>query len=199
VQLNLGAFSQLRHLSAHWDNISETLSEADALQYLDLWHFEGEEIADLRVHAPLTHLKLVDSRNLYSLDGIEAFPDLRFLFVGLARELSDLDAVTALARSLEELEIETCLGVTAIDPIGELTNLRFLSVSDCGRIDSFRPLASLTELDALYAWGSTRVLDADLTPLLTLPKLRQVRMRDRREYRPRIRDIPTSTLFADGR
>ena len=88
--------------------------------------------------------------------------------------------------------------MTAIDAIGALENLRFLGVSDCGRIDSLGPLANLTELEVLYAWGSTRVLDGDLTPLLKLPKLREIRMRDRHEYKPRIRDIPSSTLFAGG-
>jgi hypothetical protein len=96
------------------------------------------------------------------------------------------------------LEIETCLGLTALEAIGVLRKLSFLGVSDCGRIDSLSPLANLTELEVLYAWGSTKILDGDLTPLLKLPMLREIRMRDRREYRPRIRDLPASTLFADS-
>jgi hypothetical protein len=88
--------------------------------------------------------------------------------------------------------------VAAIDAVGALRNLRFLGVSDCGRIDSLSPLANLTKLEVLYAWGSTRIVDSDLTPLVKLPMLREIRMRDRREYRPRIRDIPASTLFASS-
>jgi internalin A len=198
VQIDLGALSRLRRLSTHWDNISETLSYASGLEHLEVWQFDGEDIADLDLEAPLTRLKLVDTPNLLSLDGIEAFSELTFFFVALARELDDLDAIPAVADNLKELEIETCLGVTAIDAVGALENLRFLGVSDCGRIDSLSPLANLTELEVLYAWGSTRVLDGDLTPLLKLPRLREIRMRDRREYKPRIRDIPSSTLFAGG-
>jgi internalin A len=198
VQVDLSALSRLRRLSAHWDNISETLGYANGLGHLELWHFDGEDVADLGLEAPLTRLKFVDTPNLRSLNGIEAFSELTSFFVALARELNDLDAITALANSLKELEIETCLGVTAVDAIGALRNLRFFGVSDCGRIDSLSPLANLTNLEVLYAWGSTRVLDGDLTPLAKLPMLREIRMRDRREYRPRIRDIPASTLFAGG-
>jgi hypothetical protein len=198
VQIDLGALSRLRRLSAHWDNVSETLSDARGLEHLHLWHFDGEDVADLGLDAPLTRLKLVDTPDLLSLDGIQAFSKLASFFVAVARELNDLDAITALADSLRELEIETCLGLTALDAIGVLRNLSFLGVSDCGRIDSLSPLANLTELEVLYAWGSTRILDGDLNPLLKLPMLREIRMRDRGAYRPRIRDIPVSTIFVDS-
>jgi len=44
----------------------------------------------------------------------------------------------------------------------------------------------LTLLECLYAWGSTRVEDGDLSPLLTLSRLKEIRMRDRPEYQPKL-------------
>jgi Phage Tail Collar Domain len=38
---------------------------------------------------------------------------------------------------------------------------------------SLGPLANLTKLECLYAWGSTRVEDSYLSPLLWLPRLKR--------------------------
>jgi len=65
-----------------------------------------------------------------------------------------------------------------------------VSVSDCGTIESFKPLGRLHRLEELHAWGTTVVADGDLTPVAQLPMLREVRMRNRRHYRPRVADLP---------
>jgi internalin A len=69
-----------------------------------------------------------------------------------------------------------------------------LSVSDCGTIDTIAPLANLHNLEWLSAWGSTRILDGDMQPLAQLPRLAEIRMRDRATYHPRI-----STLKAKAK
>ena len=61
-----------------------------------------------------------------------------------------------------------------------------LKVANCGDIASLAPLRGLDELEEFFAWESTRVVDGDLSVLLELPKLREIGMRDRREYRPRV-------------
>jgi internalin A len=66
-----------------------------------------------------------------------------------------------------------------------LVGLSFLGASDCREIDSLGPLISLENLEVLYAFGTTRIVDNDLSPLLALPRLREVRLKDRREYKPR--------------
>jgi hypothetical protein len=45
-----------------------------------------------------------------------------------------------------------------------------------------------------YAWGSTRILDGDLSPLARLPRLKQIRMRNRRGYRPAVGDLVASVF-----
>jgi hypothetical protein len=47
-------------------------------------------------------------------------------------------------------------------------------------------------LETFCAWGSTRVLDADLTPLTRLRRLKEVRMRNRRAYEPHVGDVVAS-------
>jgi internalin A len=99
------------------------------------------------------------------------------------RDISDLES---LAGSLRDLEFEACPALDSLDEIGSLHNLQFFGFSDCGDVESLAPIAALRQLEELHAWGSTRVLDGDLSPLANLPRLRDVRMRSRRNYRPSV-------------
>lgn len=77
-----------------------------------------------------------------------------------------------------------------VEPAGEqLRELRLLGFSDCGEIESVAPLGALEQLEELYAWGSTWIVDGDLSPLARLPRLKEIRMRDRRGYKPRGADL----------
>lgn len=40
-----------------------------------------------------------------------------------------------------------------------------------------------------FAWGSTCIVDRDLSLLARLPRLAEIRMRDRRSYTPRVVDL----------
>jgi|ERR1019366_1655015 hypothetical protein len=93
------------------------------------------------------------------------------------------------ASFLRTLHLQSCRRIERLDAIGGAAGLEFLNVSECGDIQSLSPLAALHELRVLYLYGTTRVLDGDLTPLTRLPQLAELRMRSRREYRPSVRDI----------
>jgi hypothetical protein len=47
----------------------------------------------------------------------------------------------------------------------------------------------MTELENLHMWGTTRILDDDLTPLLQLRKLTDLRIRGRASYRPTLVEV----------
>ncbi len=116
--------------------------------------------------------------------------DLRTLSVLGARRLSDIADIEALAPSIRRFELEACPRVDSLEAVATLERLIWLGVSDCKEIDSLRPLTGLIALEVLYAFGTTRILDNDLSPLTRLPRLRQIRMKDRREYKPRLFEIP---------
>ena len=187
TEVDLATLPHLTSLAAGWDEIRNTLHGPEALKEIVVLEYDEVDLQPLVVQPSLEHINLKAAPRLESLDGVDQFA-LRRLQVALARELEDIDALVH-TRGLDELDFETCLGLYDIEAIGELTKLRFLGISDCGRIPSLGPLADLTELETLYAWGSTRVEDGDLSPLLRLPRLKEVRMRDRREYRPRVSEI----------
>src|SRR5262249_7644923 len=98
------------------------------------------------------------------------------------------DGLASVGAPLTELEFESCLGICSLVNLTRL-DLTWLGLNDCGRIDSLHPIAALQRLERFHAWESTRILDDDLTPLIELPALRKIAMRDRATYRPRVREI----------
>ena len=71
-----------------------------------------------------------------------------------------------------------------------LPSLTRLKVANCGDIASLAPLRGLDRARGVLRAGSRRgSLDGDLSVLLELPRLRELGMRDRREYRPRVSEI----------
>jgi hypothetical protein len=103
--------------------------------------------------------------------------------------LHAISALSEVRASLEDLRLEMCGALDSLEPVGTLRGLRFLEIGDCGEVPSATQLAQLTALEALYAWGSTRFIDGDLTPLAKLPALGEIRMQDRHHYRPRVQEL----------
>ncbi len=137
----------------------------------------------------MERLTVKEAPNLESLSGVADLPELAVLGVFLARRLRDIGDVSQLSSSLRELEFEDCPSIGELDDVEPLAGLRFLGFSDGGKIASLAPVASLKHLTVFHAWGSTRVVDGDLLPLAALPRLGEIRMRDRRGYKPRVCDL----------
>lgn len=189
VRLDLSSFPNLRSLAAGWDAIRETLHEPMYLSSLRVTDYGERDLQPLAVQPSLQTVQFKVARQLETADGAVGLPTLTALRVADAPRLTDLDQVSASQATLHELALESCPSIGRLDSLSGLSELRFLGMGDCGPIASLRPLATLTRLERLYAWGTTRVLDGDLSPLLKLPRLAEVRMRDRREYRPRLADV----------
>jgi hypothetical protein len=189
AQLDLAAFPQLRDVFGPWDLLRATLYGPTHLERLSTSDYDAADLTPLAVQPGLQHLTLKVARELESLDGAEQFPTLTSLWFQAVHRLTSLHALTSAAPTLREFELESCRRLTEIEPIAALTELRVLGLSDCGELPSFAPLASLERLEKLYAWGTTRLADADLSPLLGLIHLQEIRMRDRRGYRPTLGEV----------
>ncbi|MFL6138935.1 MAG: hypothetical protein ACJ74O_14210 [Frankiaceae bacterium] len=163
--LNLGALPHLESVAGDWPILRGTLGSVAGLRTAMAWGFDEPTLADFGRHEGLESLAVKDSPSLTSLAGL-----------------------TGVRGTLRELELESCEGIDSLGPVAELGCLEFLGVSDCGDIASVRPLRGLERLRALHAWGSTCIVDGDLSPLTTLPRLGEIRMRDRCRYRPRVAD-----------
>lgn len=186
--LDLGPLSHLRSVAGEWGLIGDTLGNVGDLASVITWRFDEMDARAFRDHVGLERLTIKDSPHLESLSGLAELPELRVLGVFAARRLRDIGDVEGLT-ALVELEFEDCPALDRIDEIEALINLQFLGVSDCGDLESLAPMGLLDALELFHAWGSTRVVDGDLSPLTRLPRLREIRMRDREGYRPRVADV----------
>lgn len=192
--LDLSRLSGLRSLAGDWSLIGQSLGRISSVQRIVTWDFNEADLHPFSDQRALTRLVIKDAGRLRSLAGLAELGRLESVKVALAPSLSVIDEVTALDGTLQELEFEACPGLQAVDPVGALLKLRVHGVSDCGDIASFAPLRSLQELSVLYAWGSTRVVDGDLSPLGYLPKLREIRMRNRKHYRPAVGEFSAAVF-----
>jgi hypothetical protein len=186
--LDLRVLPRLRSVAGEWGLLRDTLGAVDALESVTTWRFDEVDLHAFRDHIGLQQLTIKEAPYLESLSGLANLDDLDKLVVKLARGLQDTGDAAGLV-ALREFELEDCPAINGLDDVEALVNLRFLGFSDCGEIASLAPLGALQALEELYAWGSTRIMDDDLTPVTRLPRLRDLRMRDRRSYKPRLADL----------
>lgn len=192
--LDLEPLPRLLSVSAEWALIGRTLSAADQLETVSTWMFDDVDLHAFRDHVALKTLTIKDAPYLESLAGIGNLPDLAILKIIGARRLRDIDEVGELSASLRELEFEECPRIEAIDAVQSLVGLRFLGISESGDISSLAPIELLAQLETFYAWGTTRIVDGDLSPLERLRRLKEIRMRNDRGYNPPVGDLEASVF-----
>jgi hypothetical protein len=188
--LDLSKLPLLVSLGADWAQVRDSIGIAEDLRRLFLMSYREQDLRDLGEHRSLASLAMKEHPQLTSLKGIDQFPALAELGVfgaGGLRDISNLAGETIGSR-LQKLQLQSC-PIERLDALTEVTALEFLNVGECGDIQSLHPLAALSKLRCLLLFGSTRVLDGDLTPLMHLPRLKELRMKSRREYRPSVREI----------
>jgi internalin A len=178
----------LRTIAASWRQVVLEEPLAASLRQLIVGEYDAPDLHAMSRFGPLTSINLQSPHTLSSLDGIERLTALRELRISLALKLKSI-AQLSRVQELVHVEFEGCPGVNDLTPFAALSKLRFVGFSNCGAIQSLRPLAELVNIEELHAWGTTRVIDNDLSTLSLLPRLREVRMRDRTSYRPRLRQL----------
>jgi hypothetical protein len=196
AMLDLRELPHLTRLAADWEQVRQTIGSAGELQRLFLARYREADLRPLGDHRALAVLDMKEDPQLESLAGIDQLPALSELGIFGAARLLDISDLVYAASHLLTLHLQSCRGIEWLDAIGSTVGLEFLSVSDCGDVQSLSPLGALHELRVLYLYGTTRVLDGDLTPLTRLPKLRELRMQGRREYRPSVREIQAHLVGA---
>lgn len=180
--LDLTAFPQLTRLAASWSQIRMSISEAPQLKDLFILSYGESDLTALRWNSSLNQLTLKDRPRIRSLHGVEALPSLERLGVYSA-PLNDIDPLGHGVPTLHELQVESCR-IQDLSPLASQRTLRFLNASECDELASLSPLRELTELSDLWLFGTTKIMDDDLSPLCTLPRLRELKMKSRRSYRP---------------
>lgn len=156
------------------------------------WNYDEANLLPLIEPSHLEKLTIKDAPRLQTLRGISELRSLSVLGIHLAPQLSDLSELTDSAPTLKELRFEYCTRIGTLNALNCQVNLRHLVVNDCRQIESLEPISKLSELEVVHAWGSTRIVDGNLSLLLQSPRLRELRMKSRIEYRPSVDEVKTA-------
>lgn len=149
----IGSKTALRHLIASCADQSflDEIGRLDGLERLELeYEVTAADLAPLGNLRNLRHLRIECPRKIVDFSPLLDLPALRTLLIGQPRHMADLDWLAS-AHHLEVIGIEGGMWSTLTIP-------------------SFRPLAGLRSLRALFA-VSTRLADKDLSPLAQCPRL----------------------------
>jgi hypothetical protein len=189
--LDLDGFESLRKLSVPWSLVRNQTHAMAQVTDLFFLNYQGIDLAPLAGSTFLTALRMKHYPQIRSLNGLEEFDQLHVLSIHGAAKLIDLSALrdSGTAQNLIELQLETCQRITVLDDVASATGVQFLNLGNCGDIASLKPLSDMSELRRLYLYESTKILDGDLTPLLALRRIEELRMADRRSYRPSVAEI----------
>jgi hypothetical protein len=185
--------SQLPQLTAisveNWGQLRESLPLAHGLKSLRVYGYEERDLLPLTDNAELEQVQLKQAPRLESLVGVEMLTKLSSVAIIGARQLADTTSLAALGPRARHLDLTSCKQIGDLASLSALTCLQTLLIGNCGNISSLAPLTGLAELFRFHAYESTRIDDGDLSPLLTLSGLRDLRMMNRKTYAPTVDEV----------
>ena len=197
VPVDVSELPRLRDLAAYWSQVSATIAAGTSLRRVALDAYGADDLTPLAGLRDLSSISMKDRPKLRSLAGLGELVLLETLGVfGAARlgDVSELDGRELLTR----LELEACRKVWSLDDLAGCTGLRVLNIAEIGDLPSAAPLAGLSDLVELYAYGSTKFVDGDLSPIAGLPRLEELRMQSRRHYKPSVPDLKAALAERAG-
>jgi hypothetical protein len=186
--IDFSRLPELTHLDLDWGPGAESIEALVNLEDLSVSSFRRENLSLLHNLDKVRRLRIVNSRRMTSLQGIEAIQSLEDARLLDLRNLTDLTPIAGVAKTLRSLEFNACRRIDRLDALRPLENLRTLHVLDCGDIESLAPVRGLPLVSMLF-YESTNIRDGDLSVLLDIPTLREASYADRRHYSHRRDDL----------
>ena len=180
------------HFSVRWNQIPEAarwrgewkalcrLPRNDALRYLFVMHHKSADgdLGNLDVPAQLTYLELLSS-NARNIGVLPA--GLRRLELRRCVKLETAQGLAASCPELRHLHLKTSRKFQDLSSLFKLKRLEVLCLNGCGDLPDLKFLARFPRLRD-FRFVDTNVLDGDLSPLLSLPKLESIGTMDKRHY-----------------
>ncbi len=188
--VDLSKFPDLEELSICWSNKVHSLFQCQKLRelYIDKYKPQSRDLSDFGNLPNLESLRL-DIPTIDRIGQIGCLEKLKKIKIAMATKLVSIDGIEAL-KSLERLELDTCRKIEDFSILGELTNLRHLDISNNGKIEDIRFVKNLKKLKEFYFAETTDIVAGDLSPVLSLPKLKYAGFQERRHYNLRWKDVP---------
>lgn len=182
--------SRIKNLGISGHHISNTLSEFESLEVLFIDRYRGTTVSDLNLPQTLRSLTINNTR-ITSLDGLDNLTLLRDCRLRRVSYLVNIEALGNML-NLRRLQLTGCPKVTSLSPLCAASNLESLFICDCKSLLSVECLRSLPNLRSLALIGETNVADGNIRFLLSMPQLKTLHIRNRRNFDLRREEIPDS-------
>jgi hypothetical protein len=157
------------------------------LRYLFIWHHRNEEgdLGNLGVSARLTYLELLSS-NARTIGALPA--GLRRLELHRCIKLESARGLAASCPELRYLHVNNSRKFHDLAELLKLKKLEVLCLNSCGDLPNLEFLARFPHLRD-FRFVNTNVVDGDLSPLLSLPKLEYAGTLDKAHYSHSVAEI----------
>lgn len=169
-------------------HVHRDLGKAQAIRKLALTHPKPDSLAVLGQLTALQDLGM-SAAPIRDLSFSSFTPGLRRLSLVACNSMQSLAGLEN-ARDLVSLTIEQAKSLSDLTSLSHLSKLRALFLKECPSIDSISPLKNLPSLETVGLMQTTNVKDGDLSPLLTLPSLRNASFLNREHYSNRNEEFP---------
>jgi len=191
AEIDLVSLPLLTDLSADWPAAKKSFSTLENLSSVYFASYGAHDLTPLTGNSRLTSIRMKQYPQVRSIDGIQEFKNLNQVEIVLATKLDDITALhdPTPQSSLRSVDFNSCKRIANVEDFVGLGNLENLYLGNCGPLDSLKPLVALTKLRSLIMYESTVITDGDLSPLLSMPALRDLAMANRRHYRPSVKEV----------
>ncbi len=177
--LDFSAFPHLEEFVGDWHPHNTGLERA-SLRVLRVWGYKpkANDLRDLANLRDLATLSVIQT-SITSLAGVESLEDLRELTVAYAPKLTSIEALGSLG--IREIDFERLKAVNSYQPLARLAHLKKLKLTGCAPIPDLKWISEHPRL-AFFSFVDTDLVSGDMTPLLSVPRLRYVGTLDKRHY-----------------
>ncbi|MBL8183413.1 MAG: hypothetical protein JNK51_00670 [Blastocatellia bacterium] len=185
--VNFNAFPKLTSCWFEWIKGSDSLFNCRNLKSLGVNNYKKKSSEPFSRLMKLEQLALLNSP-VEDLAGLFELKHLKELRIARLSKITDLGQISLL-KELKILDIGTCKGIRSVSEVFFLGKLKALFLSNIGDIETLRGIESLTELEQLIFDESTNIVDGDLSPILSLKRLKKISFQNRRHYTHRREDF----------
>jgi len=196
TKIDFTAFPKLKDLRMDWRKNSPSMYDAVQLERLWISAFKPKEknLSLLSNLKNLTNLRITSSP-ITNLSGIETMQQLEKLELYYLRNLEDIENTKKLP-NLKELCIESCKKID-LKPIANLTQIEKIELIKTADIESVNLFTKLKNLQSLIL-GETKIIDGNLSPMQSLPKLEAFEGRHYKHYSNVFKELITSKITSEA-
>lgn len=190
TRVSLSSSTNLRRLSATWNQVEGEIEHLHKLDSLFLDRYTHQTLHRLHLPCSLQHLTINNSK-IATLSGIEECTKITDIRLRGMPKLTSIGALS-LCNNLETIQFDGCRSLIDLGTLADLINLTFLAITDCDKIASLKFVAYLEKLRCLFFYGDTTITDGDIRFLLKCTKLKACSFANRRHYNLRREELPPS-------